>query len=669
MAAKRGFTAGLEEELFVIDQATFAPVVPTEACVAALSQRLGTRYAGEYKAGVVELVTTVHRCPFELVEEVAANRCEANAILARFGYVALPMAMLPAVDCLDLPAREGERYRWIEGRKGDAVRRLGANGVHLHIGTMLDDEERLRVIRQVVDFALIHAAVTSASPFAYGRDTGQASWRLRTLMQLASPLPFAPANLAEMRRTYEALRQVGGPRDASEQWGLVRLGAGKKPGEKPTIEFRGADTTASLDHLVWLVALTAAAVDAARQGQLPARCVSDPVADYFFGVNADSVARDGQEAMLVDTVGRLSAKSVPALISAWEERLQPSIERAGAARGNAAAARRPALLLARDDGSVRRHRGRSRPARPAGRRRAGRRLPSADFGGACREQVHAGHALGGAAPRRLKEERRKQNDHHANRQPARPGELRRAAERRDRSHPDQQSDRGRGMPEGLHGGSRPDRAEHLSLECRSFDHRGFDRRGPRKPGAVRTLSRRSSANAAPYSRRRFRRPLPGRPDHAGDARDLAGRHRIPASGGRYFLSQVMRRWKLGGGAHPHIDQSNTALLAPFGIRRRFGLNVYLEMPSEGGAVEFWNRYFSDEEYTRLRQPPRITGYPGRKSARPTSSSGPAGGRRSSSTRRSPTPWSRSAASANGSRSRLSMATSATPTPCCNSPRR
>ncbi|GAA0317819.1 hypothetical protein GCM10009087_30240 [Sphingomonas oligophenolica] len=83
--------------------------------------------------------------------------------------------------------------------------------------------------------------------------------------------------------------------------------------------------------------------------------------------------------------------------------------------------------------------------------------------------------------------------------------------------------------------------------------------------------------------------------------------RVPSRDGRGFLQQVVRRWKQGGGASAHLDLSNTPLLRPFNIRQRFGLNVYIEMPIEGGAVEFWRRSFTEEEYLSLRQAPPAYG--------------------------------------------------------------
>lgn len=76
---------------------------------------------------------------------------------------------------------------------------------------------------------------------------------------------------------------------------------------------------------------------------------------------------------------------------------------------------------------------------------------------------------------------------------------------------------------------------------------------------------------------------------------------IPSKDGRHFLPQIARRWVSGGGAHPHIDQSETPLLSPLGIGRRIGVNAYLSMPESGGALQFWKRSFSEAEYERLRR--------------------------------------------------------------------
>jgi carboxylate-amine ligase len=330
-------TYGLEEEVMVIDRGTLSPAAPHDGCVAELNARLGTRFAPEYKKTVIELVTGIHTSVFDLTDEAAANRNEASVILARHGYAALPLATHPWAESLTVPAREGERYRRIETQKGDAVRHLAANGVHLHVGTYEGDAERLRHLPKLIHLTALHAAVTASSPFAEGHDTGQASWRLRILMQLASSLPLMAADPDELAQVYRALASAGGPKDASEQWGLVRLGAGK-----PTIEFRAADTMPSLDEVAWLAAITGAAAYAERMGMLPPLAPSVAASAYLYAANLDRVAAEGAEAVLVDPFD-WEARTITETVDAWIARLAPAID--ALALGDAIALR-PARLAA-----------------------------------------------------------------------------------------------------------------------------------------------------------------------------------------------------------------------------------------------------------------------------------------------------------------------------------
>ena len=77
---------------------------------------------------------------------------------------------------------------------------------------------------------------------------------------------------------------------------------------------------------------------------------------------------------------------------------------------------------------------------------------------------------------------------------------------------------------------------------------------------------------------------------------------VPHKGKYRYLSEISRRWKMHGGAHPHIDQRSTHLLSSLNIKDRLGLNVYLNMPPEGGEIEFWNHHITDEEYASLKRP-------------------------------------------------------------------
>lgn len=71
---------------------------------------------------------------------------------------------------------------------------------------------------------------------------------------------------------------------------------------------------------------------------------------------------------------------------------------------------------------------------------------------------------------------------------------------------------------------------------------------------------------------------------------------VGRSAGRMMLPHVIRRWEGGGQAHPHIDQCDTPVLADLDLDRRFGVNIYLEVPPDtgGGELELWDLVLRDE---------------------------------------------------------------------------
>ncbi|WP_229403113.1 2OG-Fe(II) oxygenase [Micromonospora okii] len=73
--------------------------------------------------------------------------------------------------------------------------------------------------------------------------------------------------------------------------------------------------------------------------------------------------------------------------------------------------------------------------------------------------------------------------------------------------------------------------------------------------------------------------------------------------GAMLLPGIIRRWPAGGHANPHIDQRDVPLLAGYGLRRRIGTNVYLEVPppEDGGHVDFWGVYRDERSYDAERR--------------------------------------------------------------------
>jgi len=320
-------TLGLEEEVFIVHRETGMPALISERCREELKRTLGPRCQGEYKACVLELVTRLQsHDPHHLIYEAAANRHRANAILARHDLRTLSVACHPTAAALELPARvcelspeENRRYRRIERFKGDAVGNLAVNGVHLHVGTY-KSVERHNALPTLMHIAPLHAGLTACSPYFNGRDTGQESWRLRVLMMLSSTLPVLDETVEEQRELEQLLSRAGGPADESEHWGLIRNGA-----NKPTIEFRAADTAPGLDMLIGLAALTASAAYAVRKGWLKRPHCSDRRGLSIYQFNLEAVAAYGSKATLIDPFdSRL--RSVPDYAAAWATRCEQAVD-------------------------------------------------------------------------------------------------------------------------------------------------------------------------------------------------------------------------------------------------------------------------------------------------------------------------------------------------------
>jgi hypothetical protein len=78
---------------------------------------------------------------------------------------------------------------------------------------------------------------------------------------------------------------------------------------------------------------------------------------------------------------------------------------------------------------------------------------------------------------------------------------------------------------------------------------------------------------------------------------------VGRSGGRQMLPSIVRRWPTGGHANPHIDQRHIPLLAAYGLQRRLGVNVYLEVPpaGSGGEIEFWDLFEDEADYQAIKR--------------------------------------------------------------------
>jgi hypothetical protein len=84
--------------------------------------------------------------------------------------------------------------------------------------------------------------------------------------------------------------------------------------------------------------------------------------------------------------------------------------------------------------------------------------------------------------------------------------------------------------------------------------------------------------------------------------------------GRKMPFGITRLWRTGKEALPHQDllwrEVADAEALPVHLNGQLGANIYLDTADEGGELETWDRYITDEEYEPLREIyPGSYGYP------------------------------------------------------------
>jgi hypothetical protein len=73
--------------------------------------------------------------------------------------------------------------------------------------------------------------------------------------------------------------------------------------------------------------------------------------------------------------------------------------------------------------------------------------------------------------------------------------------------------------------------------------------------------------------------------------------------GRLMLPMNVRKWGRGDSARPHIDQCGSALMGSFRLKMRIGVNIYVEVPPEGGGgeLDFWGFPVDEGSYEAARK--------------------------------------------------------------------
>jgi carboxylate-amine ligase len=123
-------------------------------------------------------------------------------------------------------------------------------GMHVHV-SLPDPTRRIDVMRRILPFLPLFIALSTSSPFWYGRPTGLKGYRLAAYDELPrTGLPELFQGEEDYDAYCKALAQAGAIPDASHLWWAIR------PSHKyPTLELRAPDSCTHMEDAVAIAAL------------------------------------------------------------------------------------------------------------------------------------------------------------------------------------------------------------------------------------------------------------------------------------------------------------------------------------------------------------------------------------------------------------------------------
>ncbi len=327
--ASAGPSLGVEVELAVVDERTGAL-----ACVApAILEHVG---AGHPEGEHPKIKKELYQCTVEVITGVCTTVAEARSDLAesmrevefaaaRSGAAVIGAGLHPFTPWHELAISEGERYQRLVETIAWPARRLTTHGVHVHVGVRSGDKA-IATVNALSGYLPVFLALSAASPYWNGQDTGLAS--TRTKIFEAMPTTGLPPHLrdwAEFNVFLDTLIQAGAVETVREVWWDIR----PHPGYG-TVELRMCDSMPTLWEISAMAALAQALVTEVDrtidQGGAP-----EVPREWVRRENKWRAARWGIEAdLVVDDVGH--TRALRDVVDDLVERLLPIATELGCAR-------------------------------------------------------------------------------------------------------------------------------------------------------------------------------------------------------------------------------------------------------------------------------------------------------------------------------------------------
>ncbi len=249
------FTLGIEEEYQLIDPETFELSSSIERFLAKAQPVLQEQIKPEMLQSQVEIGSHVCRSIDELRTDLTRLRRSVIEVAESNGLAIAAASTHPFSKWTEQSVTEKERYTKHSEALADVARRMLIYGMHVHVG-IEDRDLRVDVMDQARYFLPHLLALTTSSPFWFGRDTGIKSYRsivFENLPRTGHPPEFR--SWAEYERFLEIMLTTGCIDEPTKIWWDIR----PHP-SFPTIEFRVYDICTRIDDAIAVAALTLAIV-------------------------------------------------------------------------------------------------------------------------------------------------------------------------------------------------------------------------------------------------------------------------------------------------------------------------------------------------------------------------------------------------------------------------
>jgi len=292
--AAPAWSVGVEEEVMLVDPASWNLASRVDAVLAAAGNGLAAHLAQETHGSAVELATDPHPTAPAAAAQLHHLRMSLRDTLRGCGLIGAVAGTHPFAMWTDVHVSAGARQQQVHASMRELARREPTFALHVHVAVP-DPEVAVRAMNRMRAHVPLLLALSANSPFWQGRDSGLAS--ARTPLFQAFPragLPRAFASYSELVDVTDTLIRCGAFPEPTFLWWDLRL----QP-RYGTLEVRVMDAQTRVADTAALVALVQALVrlECEDDGLAAPALVGAP---ELLAENRFLASRDGMETRLLD---------------------------------------------------------------------------------------------------------------------------------------------------------------------------------------------------------------------------------------------------------------------------------------------------------------------------------------------------------------------------------